>query len=235
MSLVVQKFGGTSVADVDRIRHVAGVVAATRAAGHELVVVVSAMAGETNRLLALARQAGRTPDDRESDVLVATGEQVTAALLALTLQDTGVDARSFLGHQIRIETDSAFSRARIVRVDVDRLRRALGAGTVAVVAGFQGVDGEGSITTLGRGGADTSAVALAAALGADTCEIYTDVDRACTGELRVVPQARQRGRLALQELRVILCICTMDDERFGVGCGRAYRAGVPAVCTVMGE
>src|SRR5436309_389121 len=162
MSLVVQKFGGTSVADVDRIRHVAGVVAATRAAGHELVVVVSAMAGETNRLLALARQAARTPEDRESDVLVATGEQVTAALLALTLQDTGVDARSFLGHQIRIETDSAFSRARIVRVDVDRLRRALGAGTVAVVAGFQGVDGEGSITTLGRGGSGTSAVAPAA-------------------------------------------------------------------------
>src|SRR5437867_3873708 len=200
MSLVVQKFGGTSVADVDRIRHVAGVVAATRAAGHELVVVVSAMAGETNRLLALARQAARTPDDRESDVLVATGEQVTAALLALTLQDTGVDARSFLGHQIRIETDSAFSRARIVRVDVDRLRRAPGAGPVAARAGFQGVDGEGSITTLGRGGSDTSAVALAAALGADTCEIYTDVDRVHTADPRIVPNARKLHAVSYGEM-----------------------------------
>src|SRR5881296_2105711 len=125
MSLIVQKFGGTSVADVDRIRHVAGIVGTTRAAGHQLVIVVSAMAGETNRLLGLARTAARTPDERETDVLVATGEQVTAALLALALHDAGLPARSFLGHQVRIETDSAFGRARIVRVDVDRLRRAL--------------------------------------------------------------------------------------------------------------
>src|SRR5947207_13594627 len=131
MSLVVQKFGGTSVADVDRIRHVAGVVAATRAAGHELVVVVSAMAGETNRLLALARQAARTPEDRESDVLVATGEQVTAALLALTLQHTGDEARSFLAHQIPIKTDSAFSPPHIVHVDVDRMQRARSRSPVA--------------------------------------------------------------------------------------------------------
>src|SRR5438128_2297709 len=157
MSLIVQKFGGTSVADVDRIRHVAGIVGATRASGGDVVVVVSAMAGETNRLLALARQAACVPDERESDALVATGEQVTAALLALALRDAGLPARSFLGHQVRIETDSAFGRARIVRVDVDRLRGALAEGTVAVVAGFQGVDGAGSITTLGRGGSDTSA------------------------------------------------------------------------------
>ena len=226
MSLVVQKFGGTSVADVDRIRHVAGVVAATRAAGHELVVVVSAMAGETNRLLALARQAARTPDDRESDVLVATGEQVTAALLALTLQDTGVDARSFLGHQIRIETDSAFSRARIVRVDVDRLRRALGAGTVAVVAGFQGVDGEGSITTLGRGGSDTSAVALAAALGADTCEIYTDVDGVYTSDPRIVPQARKLDRIAYDEMLELASLGAKVLQIRSVEFAKRYRVPV---------
>src|SRR5207247_8364 len=150
-----------------------------RATGHEVVVVVSAMAGETNRLLALAKAIARAPDERESDALVATGEQVTAALTALALADAGVAARSFLGHQVRIETDSAHGRARIVRVDVERLRATLAAGAVAVVAGFQGVDGEGSITTLGRGGSDTSAVALAAALGAAVCEIYTDGAGAC--------------------------------------------------------
>jgi len=173
--LVVQKFGGTSVADVERIRTVAGRIARTRAAGHEVVVVVSAMAGETNRLLALAKATARTPDERESDALVATGEQVTAALTALALHDADIPARSFLGHQVRIETDSAHGRARIVRVDVERLRAALAGGAVAVVAGFQGVDEQGSITTLGRGGSDTSAVALAAALDAEVCEIYTDV------------------------------------------------------------
>ena len=234
MSLVVQKFGGTSVADVDRIRHVAGVVAATRAAGHELVVVVSAMAGETNRLLALARQAARTPDDRESDVLVATGEQVTAALLALTLQDTGVDARSFLGHQIRIETDSAFSRARIVRVDVDRLRRALGEGTVAVVAGFQGVDGEGSITTLGRGGSDTSAVALAAALGADTCEIYTDVDGVYTSDPRIVPQARKLDRIAYDEMLELASLGAKVLQIRSVEFAKRYRVPVHVRSTFSG-
>src|SRR3989442_15844899 len=226
MSLVVQKFGGTSVADVDRIRHVAGVVAATRAAGHELVVVVSAMAGETNRLLALARQAARTPDDRESDVLVATGEQVTAALLALTLQDAGVDARSFLGHQIRIETDSAFSRARIVRVDVDRLRRALGAGTVAVVAGFQGVDGEGSITTLGRAGSDTSAVALAAAIDAATSEIYTDVDGVYTSDPRIVPGARKLDRIAYDEMLELASLGAKVLQIRSVEFAKRYRVPV---------
>src|SRR5437870_5094040 len=200
MSLIVQKFGGTSVADVDRIRQVAGIVGATRAAGRDVVVVVSAMAGETNRLLALARQAARTPDERESDALVATGEQVTAALLALALRDAGLPARSFLGHQVRIETDSAFGRARIVRVDVDRLRRTLAEGTVAVVAGFQGVDGAGSITTLGRGGSDTSAVALAAVLAADACEIYTDVEGVYTSDPRIVPQARKLERIAYDEM-----------------------------------
>src|SRR6476660_1741425 len=189
--VVVQKFGGTSVADVERIRNVAGRIARTRGGGHDVVVVVSAMAGETNRLLALARAIAHTPDERESDALVATGEQVTAALTALALRDAGVPARSFLGHQVRIETDSAYGRARIMRVDVDGLRQALAGGAVAVVAGFQGVDGQGSITTLGRGGSDTSAVALAAALSADVCEIYTDVDGVYTSDPRIVPQARK--------------------------------------------
>ncbi|HZP43740.1 MAG TPA: aspartate kinase [Candidatus Binatia bacterium] len=200
MALVVQKYGGTSVGDVERIRRVAARVARTHEAGHAVVVVVSAMAGETNRLLALARQAAATPDERESDVLVATGEQVTAALTALALRDLGVPARSFLGHQIRIQTDNAYGRARIVRIDEGRLRRTVEQGMVAVVAGFQGVDGEGSITTLGRGGSDTSAVALAAALKADVCEIYTDVDGVYTSDPRIVPQARKLERIAYDEM-----------------------------------
>src|SRR5436190_118209 len=200
MALVVQKFGGTSVADVDRIRSVAERVAASRTRGDQVVGVVSAMAGETNRLLGLARAIAPSPDDRESDARVATGEQVTAALAALALQEVGVPARSFLGHQVRIETDSAYGRARIVRVDVERLQQTLAAGTVAVVAGFQGVDGEGRITTLGRGGSDTSAVALAAALGAETCEIYTDVDGVYTSDPRICPQARKLERISYDEM-----------------------------------
>src|SRR5438094_1375224 len=198
--LVVQKFGGTSVADVERIRTVAGRIARTRAAGHEVVVVVSAMAGETNRLLALAKATARTPDERESDALVATGEQVTAALTALALHDADIPARSFLGHQVRIETDSAHGRARIVRVDVERLRAALAEGAIAVVAGFQGVDGQGNITTLGRGGSDTSAVALAAALGAEVCEIYTDVDGVYTSDPRMVANARKLHAVTYEEM-----------------------------------
>jgi aspartate kinase len=200
MALVVQKYGGTSVADVDHIKRVAARVARTHAAGHQVVVVVSAMAGETNRLLALAAATADRPDERETDVLLATGEQVTAGLAALAVRAHGIDARSFLGHQVRIETDSAHGRARIVRIDVDRLRAALAAGTVAVVAGFQGVNGEGSITTLGRGGSDTSAVALAAALGADACEIYTDVDGVFTSDPRIVPGARKLDRIAYDEM-----------------------------------
>src|SRR5262245_22208781 len=200
MALVVQKFGGTSVADLDRIRHVAGRIARAQRAGDRIVVVVSAMAGETNRLLALAKAAARSPDERESDALVSTGEQVTAALTSLALQDLGIPARSFLGHQVCIETDSAFGRARIVRVDAERLLGTVDGGAVAVVAGFQGVDGEGSITTLGRGGSDTSAVALAAALKADVCEIYTDVDGVYTSDPRIVPRAHKLERIAYDEM-----------------------------------
>src|SRR5216110_2911655 len=198
--VVVQKYGGTSVADVERIRSVAGRIARTRAAGHGVVVVVSAMAGETNRLLGLARAVAHAPDERESDALVASGEQVTAALTALALHDAGVPARSFLGHQVRIETDSAHGRARIVRVDVERLRAALAEGAIAVVAGFQGVDGQGNITTLGRGGSDTTAVALAAALGADSCEIYTDVEGVFSADPRIVPAARKLHALSYDEM-----------------------------------
>jgi aspartate kinase len=224
--VVVQKFGGTSVADVERIRSVAGRIARARAAGHQVVVVVSAMAGETNRLLALARATASDPDARESDALVATGEQVTAALTALALRDAGVPARSFLGHQIRIETDSAYGKARIVRVDVDRLRSVLADGAVAVVAGFQGVDGEGSITTLGRGGSDTSAVALAAALAADTCEIYTDVEGVYTSDPRMVPQARKLERIAYDEMLELASLGAKVLQIRSVEFAKRYRVPV---------
>ncbi|HLY39457.1 MAG TPA: aspartate kinase, partial [Candidatus Binatia bacterium] len=188
--------------------------------------VVSAMAGETNRLLALAHAAAREPDERESDALVATGEQVTAALTSLTLQDGGVPARSFLGHQVRIETDSAHGRARIVRVDVDRLRTALADGAVAVVAGFQGVDGQGNITTLGRGGSDTSAVALAAALQADVCEIYTDVDGVYTSDPRIVPQARKLDRVAYDEMLELASLGAKVLQIRSVEFAKRYRVPV---------
>ena len=200
MSLIVQKYGGTSVADVERIRTVARRVAACRQGGDDLVVVVSAMAGETNRLLELAREVSAEPDRRESDVLVSTGEQVTTALLAMALTHGGCPAVSLLGHQVRIATDSAFGKARIQSIDDARIRAELAAGRVVVVAGFQGVDGDDNITTLGRGGSDTSAVALAAALRADSCEIYTDVDGVYTSDPRICPQARKLDRISYDEM-----------------------------------
>jgi aspartate kinase len=200
MGLIVQKYGGTSVADLDRIRNVATRIARTRAAGHHVVAVVSAMAGETNKLVALGRSAATLPRDREMDALMATGEQVTAALSAIVLEGMGVPAQSFMGHQVRIETDNAYTRARIRKIDGAALRGVLARNAVAVVAGFQGVDDTGSITTLGRGGSDTSAVALAAALGADVCEIYTDVDGVYTADPRIVPKARKLERIAHDEM-----------------------------------
>jgi aspartate kinase len=200
MSLVVQKYGGTSVGTVERIQAVAERVGKAHAAGHQVVVVVSAMAGETNRLLELAGKLASQPSEREVDVLLATGEQESAALLAIALQQRGFQARSFLGHQIRIDTDSAFGRARIRSIDGDRLHASLGRGEVAVVAGFQGVDGDSNITTLGRGGSDTSAVAVAAALKADVCEIYTDVDGVYTSDPRICPQARKLHRISHDEM-----------------------------------
>ena len=200
MALIVQKYGGTSVGSVERIHEVARRVATYHRQGHRLVVVVSAMAGETNRLLALARRVSAHPSERESDALVASGEQVSAALLALALQDLGVKASSFLGHQVRISTDSAFGRARIRSINKERLLAALDRGTIAVVAGFQGVDSDDNITTLGRGGSDTTGVALAAALSADVCEIYTDVDGVYTTDPRIVPHARKLERISYDEM-----------------------------------
>ena len=200
MSLIVQKFGGTSVANPERIRAVAKRVAATRAEGHSVAVVVSAMSGETNRLLGLGRAMAGRPLERELDALAATGEQVTSALLAIALADLGVPARSLLGHQVRILTDSAFTKARIKAIDASQLSKTLEQGHVAVIAGFQGIDDDGSITTLGRGGSDTTAVAIAAAIKADACEIYTDVDGGYTAAPNVCPSARKIDRISYEEM-----------------------------------
>ena len=198
--LIVQKYGGTSVGSIKRIKKVAERVAATRAAGHKVAVVLSAMSGETNRLLALAGEISARPDPRESDVLVATGEQVSIALLALALQEAGCPAVSLLGHQVGIETDAAHGRARIRAVGTGRLADTLDDGRVAVVAGFQGVDERRNITTLGRGGSDTTAVAVAAALEADVCEVYTDVDGVYSADPRICPHAHKLGRIAYDEM-----------------------------------
>ena len=200
MPLLVQKYGGTSVGSIDRIQQVARKIIASRLAGHELVVVVSAMAGETNRLLALAHEITEMPDEREKDVLLASGEQVSVALLTLALQASGQAARSFLGHQVRIATDNAYGKARILSIDSTKVLRALEAGEVAVVAGFQGVDENDNITTLGRGGSDTSAVALAAFLNAQACEIYTDVEGVFTADPGICPGARKLARISYEEM-----------------------------------
>jgi aspartate kinase len=200
MKLIVQKYGGTSVGTVDRIRNVARRVARYKAQGHQLVVVVSAMSGETNRLLGLAREITSNPDPRELDVVAATGEQVTIGLLAIALHEIGVRAKSYTGGQVRILTDSAFTKARILAIDEVNMRRDLDAGHVLVVAGFQGVDDLGNITTLGRGGSDTTGVALAAALTADECQIFTDVDGVYTTDPRVVPEARRLDKITFEEM-----------------------------------
>jgi aspartate kinase len=200
MALIVQKYGGTSVGSAERIRNVARRVAKWRAAGHQVVVVPSAMSGETNRLLALAAEISAHPDPRELDVVASTGEQVTIGLLAMALLELGVAARSYTGWQVNLLTDSAHTRARIIEIDEARMRHDLKAGRVVVVAGFQGVDGDGNITTLGRGGSDTSAVALAAALKADECQIYTDVDGVYTTDPRIVPEARRLRSISFEEM-----------------------------------
>jgi aspartate kinase len=200
VALIVQKFGGTSVGNLERIRNVARRVAETVASGNRVVVVVSAMSGETNRLLALGHEMAERPNERELDALAATGEQVTSALLAIALHDRGVPARSFLGHQVRILTDSAFTKARIVSIDASAVTDTLEQGHVAVVAGFQGMDERGNITTLGRGGSDTTAVAIAAAVRADVCEIYTDVDGVYTADPNVCPSARKIERISYEEM-----------------------------------
>ena len=200
MALIVQKYGGTSVANVERIRAVAERVAKFKMLGHQVVVVLSAMSGETNRLIALARDIQAQPDPRELDMLVSTGEQVTIALLAMALKDLGLKARSYTGAQVRILTDNAFTKARILSIDEARMRADLDSGHVVVVAGFQGVDEQGNITTLGRGGSDTTGVALAAALKADECQIYTDVDGVYTTDPRIVPEARRLKTITFEEM-----------------------------------
>jgi aspartate kinase len=200
MSLIVQKFGGTSVGTIERIESVAEKVAGFRAQGHDVVVAVSAMSGETNRLIGLAHEIDEQPTPREMDVLVSTGEQVTIALLSMALNKRGVDARSYTGSQVRILTDSAHNKARIRDIDGKNIRADLDQGRVVVVAGFQGVDEFGNITTLGRGGSDTTAVALAAALKADECQIYTDVDGVYTTDPRVVDSARRLDKITFEEM-----------------------------------
>lgn len=200
MALIVQKYGGTSVGTIERIDQAARKVIVARARGDQVVVVVSAMSGETDRLLGLAHQIASRPEPREVDVLISTGEQVTIALFAMTLQKLGCPARSYTGAQVPIVTDSAHGKARIARIDPDRVRADLDAGQVVVVAGFQGVDALGSITTLGRGGSDTTGVALAAALKADECQIFTDVDGVYTADPRIVPTARRLDHITFEEM-----------------------------------
>ena len=200
MARIVQKFGGTSVADVERIKNAARRVKCEVDSGNEVAVVVSAMAGTTNRLVEWTRDTTRMHDAREYDVVLSSGEQVSAGLLALALQGLGIDARSWLGWQIPIRTDGVHGKARIEGIEVDEIRRRLAGGQVAVVAGFQGVGPRGRITTLGRGGSDTSAVALAAALGADRCDIFTDVDGVYTTDPRIVAKARKLGRITYEEM-----------------------------------
>jgi len=200
MALIVQKYGGTSVGSVERIKNVARRVSKWKARGHDLVVVVSAMSGETNRLIALAKEIQAHPDPRELDVVAATGEQVTIGLLAMALMELGLKARSYTGGQMRVLTDSAFNKARILKIDEESIRRDLKDGYVVVVAGFQGVDEQGNVTTLGRGGSDTSGVALAAALKAGECQIFTDVDGVYTTDPRVVPEAQRLKKITFEEM-----------------------------------
>ena len=200
MALIVQKYGGTSVGSAERIKNVANRVAKARAEGHDVVVVVSAMSGETNRLVALAHEMQDTPDPRELDVVLSTGEQVTIGLLAMALKNIGVDAKSYTGWQVALKTDTAHTKARIESIDDAKMRADLDAGRVVIVAGFQGISSEGDIATLGRGGSDTSAVALAAALKADECQIYTDVDGVYTTDPRVVPEARRLDTITFEEM-----------------------------------
>ena len=200
MALVVQKFGGTSVADIDKIKNVAAKAIREKKAGNEVVVVLSAMAGETDRLIALAHKAAESPNEREYDSLISTGEHVTVTLLAIVLNSMGYKAKSFLGFQVKILTDKAHKKARISLIDTDAIKKELNQGTIVVVAGFQGVDEDNNITTLGRGGSDTSAVALAAALNADQCDIYTDVDGVYTTDPNICNKARRLDKISYDEM-----------------------------------
>ena len=224
MALLVQKFGGTSVGSIDKIRNVARRAIASQKKGDDVVVIVSAMSGETNRLLGLAHEMVAVPDAREMDVIAATGEQITAALTAMAIQNEGGQARSLLGHQVKILTDGAFTKARIKTIEGSKIFSTVETGQIAVVAGFQGVDEHGDITTLGRGGSDTSAVAIAAAIGASACEIYTDVDGVYTTDPNICPSARKIPRICYEEMlelaslgaKVLQIRCVEIAMKYGV-------------------
>lgn len=226
MALIVQKFGGTSVADTQRIRNVAKRVLNTHEQGNDVVVILSAMAGVTDRLLGLAKKATNTPDRRELDVLLATGEQTTAALLAMMLKGMGCKAQSLLGHQAEVVTDCEYGNARILEIGTDRIRRLLSDGNIVVVAGFQGMDIRGNITTLGRGGSDTSAVAIAAALKADMCEIYTDVDGIYTADPNICPKARKIKEISYDEMLNMASLGAKVLQIRSVGFAKKYNIPV---------
>jgi len=223
MSLIVEKYGGTSVANIERINAVADKVVATNRKGHQMVVVLSAMSGETSRLLALATEVHPDASPREVDVLLSTGEQVTIALLALALHRRGVDARSYTGSQVHILTDGVHGKARILEIDGARVRKDLEQGRVVVIAGFQGVDEQGNITTLGRGGSDTTAVAMAAALKADECRIFSDVDGVYTADPRIVPDAKRLDRITVEEMLELSSLGTKVLQSRSVGFAGKYR------------
>ncbi len=226
MALLVQKFGGTSVGSLERIRNVAALVKRTREAGHAVIVVASAMAGETNRLVKLAHDLVSEPGGREYDTLISSGEQVAVALVAMALNESGCPARSYLGHQVMMRTDATFGRARIESVGVDILKAALDRGEVPVVAGFQGVTVEGDITTLGRGGSDTTAVALAAAMSADVCEIYTDVDGIYTADPNIVSGASKIARISYDEMLELASLGAKVLQTRSVEFGMKYRVPI---------
>ncbi len=225
MALVVQKYGGTSVKNLERMRAVAERALATQKAGHQVAVIVSAMAGETNKLLKLAHEISPTPDARELDALASTGEQVSAALVSMTIHALGGRACSLLGHQVRMQTDAAFTKARIRTVEGSKVRSTVQDGSIAVIAGFQGIDPEGNITTLGRGGSDTSAVAIAAAIKADVCEIYTDVEGVYTTDPNVCPLAKKIERISFEEMLELASLGAKVLQIRSVEVGMKY--GVP--------
>jgi aspartate kinase len=227
MALIVQKFGGTSVANVDRIKHVAGLVAKSRKAGDTVLVVLSAMGGETDRLVKLAHEVADFPDEREMDMLLSTGERVTIALLAMALRSMGYDARSYTGRQVGIITDSTHTKARIERIAADRIQHALDKGVIPIVAGFQGINEQNDVTTLGRGGSDLTAVALAAALKADRCIIYTDVDGVYTADPGLVPSARKLGKVSYEEMLELASLGAKVLQSRSVEFAAKY--GVPVV------
>lgn len=226
MGLIVQKFGGTSVADLERIQNVAKRVAHTYDQGNQVVVILSAMAGVTDNLINMAKQVQKTPDRRELDVLLATGEQTTAALLAMTLQNMSYQALSLLGHQAKVVTDCDFGNARIIEIDAERIHKLLDKNNIVVVAGFQGSDVNGNITTLGRGGSDTSAVAIAAALNADTCEIYTDVDGIYTADPNICKRARKIDVISYDEMLNMASLGAKVLQIRSVGFAKKYNVRV---------